>query len=109
MSTKLNGLIVLSLWPTDAIQIGTSTFYYDLSSLVRHILKHNVLTYGGVLIDLISKDAYNQFSEHDTLNRNDEYLAEFFNREQACLPKLYIPKKDEKTMDFHIQITQMHS
>ena len=52
-------------------------FYDELSSLVRNILKHNVLIIGGDLNAQIGKNINHKFSLHDLSNRNGEHLTDF--------------------------------
>ena len=52
-------------------------FYNELSSLVRSILKHNVLVIGGVMNAQIGKNINHKFSLHNSSNRNEEHLTDF--------------------------------
>ena len=52
-------------------------FYNELSSLVRSILKHNILIIDGDMNAQIGKNVNNKFSSHDSSNRNDEHLIDF--------------------------------
>ena len=53
------------------------TFYNELSSLVRRILKHNVFIIGGNMNAQIGKSVNNKFSLHKSSNRNGKYLTDF--------------------------------
>ena len=53
------------------------TFYDELSSLVRSILKHNVLVIGGDRNAQIGKNRNNKYSLHNTSNRNGQHLTDF--------------------------------
>ena len=52
------------------------TFYSGQFSLVRYIPKHNVLIIGGDIDSQENKDG-NKFCQHNSPNRNEEYLADF--------------------------------
>ena len=47
-------------------------FYDELSSLVRSIMKHNVLVFGGDMNAQIGKNVNHKFSLHNSSNRNGE-------------------------------------
>ena len=53
------------------------TFYDELSSLVRNILKHNMLVIGGDMNAQIGKNGNNRYSLHNTSNRNGQHLTDF--------------------------------
>ena len=53
------------------------TFYNKLSSLVRSILKHNVLVIDGDMNAQIGKTVNHKFSLHNSSNRNGEHLTDF--------------------------------
>ena len=44
--------------------------YYELSSLIHSILKHNILIVGRDMNAKIGKDKNNKFSLHNSSNRN---------------------------------------
>ena len=52
-------------------------FYDELSSLVRSILKHNVLVIGGDMNTQIGKNGNNKYSLQNTSNRNGQHLTDF--------------------------------
>ena len=52
-------------------------FYDELSSLVRSILKHNVLVIGGYRNAQIGKNGNHKFSLHNSSNRNGQHLTNF--------------------------------
>ena len=54
-----------------------SAFYDELSSLVRNILKHNVLVIGGDMNAQIGKNGNHKFSQHNSSNRNEQHLIHF--------------------------------
>ena len=62
------------------------TRYNELSSLVRHIPKYNVLIIGADTNSQIGKDENDKFSLWDWPNRNGEYLRDLFTWEQAGTP-----------------------
>ena len=51
--------------------------YDELSSLVRSILKHNVLVIGGDMNAQIGKNANNKYNLRNTSNRNGQHQADF--------------------------------
>ena len=53
------------------------TFYNELSSLVRSILKHNMLVIGGNMNAQIGKNGNNKYSLHNTSNSNGQHLTDF--------------------------------
>ena len=53
------------------------TFYNELSSLVRSIMKHNVLIIGGDMNAQIGKKVNNKFISHYSSNRNMEHQTDF--------------------------------
>ena len=59
-------------------------FYNELSSLVRHIPKCNVLITGEDINAQISKDENNTFRYHKSLNRNGEYLTDFLSENRLA-------------------------
>ena len=52
-------------------------FYDELSSLVRSILKHNILVIGGDINVQISKNRNHKISLHNPSNRNGQHLTDF--------------------------------
>ena len=52
-------------------------FYDELSSLVRSILKHDVLVIGGDKNAQIGKNVNHKFSLHNSSNRNRQHLTDF--------------------------------
>ena len=66
------------------------TFYDELSSLVRSILKHNMLVIGGDMIAQIGKNGNNKYSLHNTSNRNGQHLTDFMIEKRViCLNTNY--------------------
>ena len=53
------------------------TFYNELSSLVRGILKYNLLIIGGNMNAQIGKNKNNKISLHNSLNRDEDHLTDF--------------------------------
>ena len=53
------------------------TFYNELSSLLRSILKHNVLVIDGDMNDQTGKNVNHKFSQHNSSNRNGQHLTDF--------------------------------
>ena len=65
-------------------------FYHELSSLVRSILKHNMLVIGGDMNAQIRKNGNNKYSLHDTSNRNGQHLTDFMIENRlTCLNTNY--------------------
>ena len=56
-------------------QTDLIAFYNELSSLVRSILKHNVLVISEDMNVQIGKNINHKFSLHNSSNRNGEYLT----------------------------------
>ena len=65
-------------------------FYDELSSLVRSILKHNLLVIGGDMNVQIGKNGNNKYSLHSTSNRNVQHLTDFMIENRlTCLNTNY--------------------
>ena len=65
------------------------TFNDELYSLVRSILKHNMLVIGGDMNAQIGKDGNNKYSLHNTSN-NGQHLTDFMIENRlACLNTNY--------------------
>ena len=82
MAATFNGnsrtKIISCSYPTNARdEMDLTTFYNELSSLVRSILKHNVLVIGGDMNAQIGKNENNKFSLHNSSNINVKYLTDF--------------------------------
>ena len=72
------------------------TFCDELSSLVRSILKHNMLVIGGDMNAQIGKNGNNKYSLHNTSNRNEQHLTDFMIENRlACLNTNY-QKRESK-------------
>ena len=66
------------------------SFYDKLSSLVRSILKHNVLDIGGDMNTQIGKNGNNKYSLLNTSNRNGQHLTELMMENRlTCLNTNY--------------------
>ena len=66
------------------------TFYEELSSLVRSILKHNLLVSGGDMNAQIGKNINNKYSLPNTSNRNGQHLTDFMIENRlSCLNTNY--------------------
>ena len=59
-------------------EMDVTTFYKELSLLVQHIPKHNILIISGDMNAHIGKDKNNKFNLHNLTNKNGDYLAEFY-------------------------------
>ena len=76
-------------------------FYNKLSSLVRSILKLNILIIGEDMNAQIGKSIDNKFSLHNLSNRNGERLTDFtLENRLICLILNF--RKERKTMDLHL-------
>ena len=65
-------------------------FYDELSSLVRSIPKHNVLVISGDMNAQIWKHGNNEYSLHNTSNRNGQHLTDFMIENRlTCLNTNY--------------------
>ena len=65
-------------------------FYDELSSLVRSIPKQNVLVIGGDMNDKIGKNGNNNYSLHNTSNRNGQNPTDFMIENRlTCLNTNY--------------------
>ena len=74
---NLNAIIISCYSPTNVSEeTGLITFYNKLSSLVRSILKHNILIICGDINAQIGKNI-NKFSLDNSSNGNGEYLTDF--------------------------------
>ena len=66
------------------------TFYDELSSLVRSILKHNLLVINGDMNAQIRKNGNNKYSLHNKSNRNGQHLTDFMIENRlTCLNTNY--------------------
>ena len=64
--------------PTSVSEENELIALYDvLSSLVRSIPKHNVLVIGGDMKAQIGKNENPKYSQHNSSNRNRQYLTDF--------------------------------
>ena len=95
MAATFNGnpraTIISCYSPTNVSEeIELVTFYDELSSLVRSILKHNMLVIGGDMNAQIGKNGNNKYSLHNTSNRNGQHLTDFMIENRlACLNTNY--------------------
>ena len=64
-------------------------FYDELSSLVRSILKHNVLVIGGDMNAQIGKNGNNRYSLHNTSNSNGHLTEFMMENKLTCLNTNY--------------------
>ena len=71
-------------------------FYDELSSLVRSILKHNVLVIGGDMRAQIGKSRNHKFNLHNSSNRNGQHLTHFtIENRLTCLNTDFTRKPSE--------------
>ena len=71
-------------------------FYNELSSLVRSILKHNVLVIGGDMNAQIGKNINHKFSLHNSSNRNEEHLTDFTPENRLTCLNTKFQKRERK-------------
>ena len=71
-------------------------FYDELSSLVRSILKQNVLVIGGDMNAQIGKNRNHKFSLHNSSNRNGQHLTDFTIENRLTCLNTRIQKKERK-------------
>ena len=75
---NLSATIIFCYSPTNVSEeTDLIAFYDELSSLVRIILKHNVLVVGGDMNAHIGKNVNQKFSLHYSSNRNGQHLTDF--------------------------------
>ena len=72
------------------------TFYEELSSLVRSILKHNLLIIGGDMNAQIGKNRNNKYSLHNTSNRNGQHLIDFMTENKLTCLNTNFQKREGK-------------
>ena len=66
------------------------TFYDELSSLVRIILKHNLLVIGGDMNAQIGRNGNNKYSLNNPSDRNGHHLTDFMIENRlTCLNTNY--------------------
>ena len=83
--------------PTDVSEeTDLITFYNELSSLVRSILKHNVLVIGGDMNAQIGKNVNHKFSIYNSSNRNEEHLIDFMLENRFKCRNTTFQKKEGK-------------
>ena len=75
-------------------------FYYELSSLVRSIPKHNVLVIGGDMNALIEKNGNNKYSLHNTSNRNGQHLIDFMIKNSLTCLNTNFQKREVKLWSY---------
>ena len=71
-------------------------FYDELSSLVRSILKHNLLVIGGDVNTQIGKNENNKYSLHNTSNRNGQHLTDFMIENRLTCRSTNYQKREGK-------------
>ena len=73
--------------PTNVCEeTGLIAFYNELFCLIRRIPKHNVFVIGGDKNAQIGKNVNNNFSLHNSSNRNGEHITDFTQENRlTCL------------------------
>ena len=71
-------------------------FYDELTSLVRSILKHNMLVIDRDMNAQIGKNRNNKYSLHNTSNRNGQHLTDFMVENRFSCFNRNFQKKEGK-------------
>ena len=83
-------MIISCYSPTNVAEEDVSTFYHELSSLVREVPKHKIFIIGGDMNSHIVCSEDHIFLFHSTSNRNGQYLSDFILENQlVCLNTNY--------------------
>ena len=72
------------------------TFYYELSSLVHSIPRHNVLDIGGDMNAQIGKNENTKFRKHNFLKRNGQHLTDFTQENRLTCLNIKFQKRKGK-------------
>ena len=83
-------------------------FYDELYSLVRSILKHNVLVIGGDINAQTGKNGNHKYSLHNSSNRNGQNQTDFTIENRLTCLNTNFQKKGGKIMGQHMQTTLKH-
>ena len=78
-------------------------FYNELSSLVRSILKDDVLVIGGDMNAQIGKNVNNKFNLPNSSNKNEENLTDFMLENRLTCLNTNFQKGGGGTMDLHLR------
>ena len=84
------------------------TFYDELFSLVRSILKHNVLVIGRDMNTQIVKYVNHKFSQHNSSNRNGQHLTYFMIENKLTCLNTKFQKRRENYGPTHMQPILKH-
>ena len=71
-------------------------FYDELSSLVRSILKHNVLAIGGDMNAQIGKNGNHKYSLHNSSNENGQHQTDFTRENELTSLNTSFQKREGK-------------
>ena len=94
---RLQGFYGWSVTPTNVSEANKIvTFYKDISSLVRSILKHNLLVIGGDMNAQIGKNRNNKYSLHNASNRNGQHLIDFMIENRLTCLNTNFQKREGK-------------
>ena len=97
--------IVISYSPTNVSdETNITTSYNNLSSLVLHILKCNILIISGDLNAQIGKNGSHKFCSHDSPNRNDIYETVFILKQDCSINTKFQKKGSES---YGVTLTQI--
>ena len=75
-------------------------FYDELSSLVRNILKHNILVIGGNMNPQIGKNGNHKYSRHNLSKRNGQHLIDFMIDNRLTCLNTNFQKKEGKLWNY---------
>ena len=83
--------------PTNvSVESEVTDFFEELSSLVRHVPKHHVLTIGGDMNAQVGLSHDHPFTFHETTNRNGEHLVDFIRENGLICLNTHFQKRNGK-------------
>ena len=103
------GATVICYSPTDVNEeTDLIAFYNELSTLVRSILKHNILVISGDMNAQIGKNINHKFILHKSSNRNGEHLTDFTLQNRLTCLYIKFQKRKEKLWTYNgpVQISK---
>ena len=71
-------------------------FYDKQSSLVRNILKHNILVIDGDMNAKIGKNGHHKFSLHNSSSRNGQHLIDFMIENRLTYLNINLQRREGK-------------
>ena len=75
------------------------TFYQELSSLIHHVPKHNVLVVGGDMNAHVGRTEEHKYTYHQSTNRNGEHMLDFATENGLACLNTQFQKKEGQVMD----------